>query len=563
MSVVAVEIALQVIAYVTWHRMQQATQGLGKCKVLCIGDSVTYGLGVPEEDSYPHLLGRLAEESGADGQVVNAGIPGQNSAEVLRRLPHLLRQHEPEHVILLVGWNDQWAKPERLAASALEGELSFPWKLRVGQLLSLAIAQGQLASPERRGDPAFLGLWNVAGHTLEFFPDGNAKLDEIRARWTLDGEVLRVTPPVGGAFDIRWRVAEHGIEFALAGWSKHVLAKPGEPEDDLAARMQDALARGDLVGGKQLVADATDEAERSRLLAKLLIETARMGQRDQAGELVAEVERGWTERRDVGCGEALALWLAGGERPEEGVALARTVLGIDSGRIECWRLLTAHASGPERMQLVAWLDRAARAQENTWRRRAGDAGRSRRAHRSTAALRTSVRNAAFAAGSRSTLLAAATIAGASAPRRTARFTASLVASEPIPKLLARTTSPAAAPGSVKASSTARSSRSSPMQRVLGSSSSATPAIGRSTRRACFAPRANWGAGSCRSRGTTGPRTVRAGTTCSSTRSTSRRRGTGSWLGPCSPNSPPTSGSAPFRGGPCGYRPEPPIERSCS
>lgn len=364
----AVEIALQAIAYFTWHRMQQAASGVGKCKVLCIGDSVTYGLGVPEEDSCPRLLGRLAEGNGADWKIVNAGIPGQNSAEVLLRLPHLLRQHQPEHVILLVGWNDQWAKPERLAASALQRELSFPWKLRIGQLLSLAMAQWQLTAPERRGDPAFLGLWNVAGHSLEFFRDGNARLDQIHAQWTLDGQVLRITPSAGGTFDIRWRVAEHGIEFALEGWSEHVLAKPGLPKDDLAARMQDALTRGDLVGARQLLSNATGDSERSPLLAAFVVAIARMGHRDQAGELVAELEGVWVDRRDVECGEALALWHAGGERLQEGLALARTVLGIDSGRIECWRLRTAHASEPQRLELVEELELAARTQENTWRK---------------------------------------------------------------------------------------------------------------------------------------------------------------------------------------------------
>ena len=69
--------------------------------VLALGDSLTYGTGASAETSYPTVLAELT-----GWNVVNAGVPGDTSAQALVRLPALLAEHRPKLVIVSIGGND-------------------------------------------------------------------------------------------------------------------------------------------------------------------------------------------------------------------------------------------------------------------------------------------------------------------------------------------------------------------------------------------------------------------------------------------------------------------------
>ncbi len=69
--------------------------------VLALGDSITYGTGAAPEAAYPAQLAQLT-----GWQVVNAGVPGDTSAQALARLPGLLAEHKPALVIASIGGND-------------------------------------------------------------------------------------------------------------------------------------------------------------------------------------------------------------------------------------------------------------------------------------------------------------------------------------------------------------------------------------------------------------------------------------------------------------------------
>jgi acyl-CoA thioesterase-1 len=73
--------------------------------VVFLGDSLTAGLGVNEDQAYPALVGRRLSAADHPVRVLNAGVSGVTSAGGLRRLEWLLAQH-PDVVVVALGSND-------------------------------------------------------------------------------------------------------------------------------------------------------------------------------------------------------------------------------------------------------------------------------------------------------------------------------------------------------------------------------------------------------------------------------------------------------------------------
>ncbi|WP_148253196.1 arylesterase [Aidingimonas lacisalsi] len=72
-------------------------------RLLVVGDSLSAAYGIDKEDGWVSLL---AERLGDQASVINASISGETTSGGAERLPDLLRQHEPEIVLLELGGND-------------------------------------------------------------------------------------------------------------------------------------------------------------------------------------------------------------------------------------------------------------------------------------------------------------------------------------------------------------------------------------------------------------------------------------------------------------------------
>jgi acyl-CoA thioesterase-1 len=73
--------------------------------VIFLGDSLTAGLGLQPELSFPSLIQQRIDERGMGYAVVNAGVSGDTSAGGLRRLEWAL-QGQPRVLVIALGGND-------------------------------------------------------------------------------------------------------------------------------------------------------------------------------------------------------------------------------------------------------------------------------------------------------------------------------------------------------------------------------------------------------------------------------------------------------------------------
>jgi len=74
-------------------------------RIVAFGNSLTAGLGVPQDQSYPAHLQRMLDAAGYSYRVVNAGVSGETTAGGVRRVSWVLN-NKPVIVILELGGND-------------------------------------------------------------------------------------------------------------------------------------------------------------------------------------------------------------------------------------------------------------------------------------------------------------------------------------------------------------------------------------------------------------------------------------------------------------------------
>lgn len=75
-------------------------------KLVVLGDSLTAGYGLPQEQAFPVRLEAWLKQNGADVQVINAGVSGDTSAGGLARLDWAIGAPPAPYAIVALGAND-------------------------------------------------------------------------------------------------------------------------------------------------------------------------------------------------------------------------------------------------------------------------------------------------------------------------------------------------------------------------------------------------------------------------------------------------------------------------
>ena len=95
---IVLEVSLRAVGFV-YGRLSESGGKAGdadKKTVLCVGDSVTFGIGATRELSYPAQLQSLLDKSFSGSNekynVINRGWPGQNTTRLLTRLERYLQE---------------------------------------------------------------------------------------------------------------------------------------------------------------------------------------------------------------------------------------------------------------------------------------------------------------------------------------------------------------------------------------------------------------------------------------------------------------------------------------
>jgi lysophospholipase L1-like esterase len=74
----------------------------GLPRVVCLGDSVTFGYGVSDGEAYPAVLARTFP----DADVINAGMPRWNSCDLMDLYVTRVIPLRPRVLVLMAGWDD-------------------------------------------------------------------------------------------------------------------------------------------------------------------------------------------------------------------------------------------------------------------------------------------------------------------------------------------------------------------------------------------------------------------------------------------------------------------------
>ena len=344
-----------------------APDGRAPCAVLCLGDSFTYGVGSSDPSrAWPMQLAAALRQQPFRGrsEVVNAGWPGHTSRDVVLTLERRLAVLDPECVIILVGVNDMWRKPERIDDHERSpGEVApaadrFRLEWRTWRLLKLLLQPRDVAAPPAAAPPVapeeaaaptaavvaagkvdpLIGRWRAEEGEMALLGDGSADLDGVPYRWKRQGGTIEFVAAGPGGTTTRSQllVKERGI--ALRPYPGTSQPRRFNRVDAEGAVADEGRAARDPAAGlarlrERITADPADVRSRMKRIA--------IAHAAGATDLVDEDVRFF--ERAAAAGDAvkqreLALALSAAGRTEAAGDLARGLLADAEDDATLWHL---------------------------------------------------------------------------------------------------------------------------------------------------------------------------------------------------------------------------------
>ena len=92
-----------------WTENENSTKGATETKtIIALGDSITAWYSLPIEDSYPSQLEVLLQNNWYDYELINAGVSGNTSSQLLSRIDLYLEDETdiPDIALVVIWWND-------------------------------------------------------------------------------------------------------------------------------------------------------------------------------------------------------------------------------------------------------------------------------------------------------------------------------------------------------------------------------------------------------------------------------------------------------------------------
>ncbi len=125
--------------HINSHRLRgpdfSEKKGPGVFRIVCLGNSCTFGWRIEEEQVFPRQLERMLANSlpGTTYEVINAGVTGYSSLQGLRFLKKEVLNWHPDLLVVSYGWNDHWAGAQDIADK--DQRLPPQWVLDIQNLL--------------------------------------------------------------------------------------------------------------------------------------------------------------------------------------------------------------------------------------------------------------------------------------------------------------------------------------------------------------------------------------------------------------------------------------------
>ena len=90
--------------------------------LLILGDSISAGYGMSKEKQWSVLLQEKFNKENLKIKVINSSVSGETTGGVLARLEKIIKQHEPNYVLLELGGNDalRGYPPKKISSNLVE-----------------------------------------------------------------------------------------------------------------------------------------------------------------------------------------------------------------------------------------------------------------------------------------------------------------------------------------------------------------------------------------------------------------------------------------------------------